>query len=105
VLLKVSSPLHLSFINLHLPLGNQIEEEKGEVTTVITTVLPALDDFVDGLGTWKDALKDSWSQKYFNTLYAFLKGAYSKEKVTAYSKKSSKEKSGLSSPKSCLQRL
>jgi len=61
--------------------GNQIEEEKGEVTTVITTVLPALDDFVDGLGTWKDALKDSWSQKYFNTLYAFLKGAYSKEKV------------------------
>jgi len=62
--------------------ANQIEEEKTDVKdTVSVTALVPLDDFVDELGTWKDALKDSYSQKYFTTLYNFLKNAYATSKV------------------------
>lgn len=43
--------------------------------------LPQLDDFVDGLCTWKSALESTTKQKYFTDLYKFLKTEYSTKTV------------------------
>jgi len=39
------------------------------------------DDFVGGLNSWKDHLKATCSEKYFKTLYEFLKKEYSSQKI------------------------
>ena len=62
----------------------KIEEAQSD-TKVTTTVdsgdFPSFDEFVDGLGSWKDALKGEWSQKYFKDIYEFLKKEYSTKTV------------------------
>ncbi len=38
--------------------------------------LPPFEEFVDGLGSWKESLKPAWSDKSFQELYNFLKAEY-----------------------------
>lgn len=64
----------------------QIEETKEEIKILSNPTsgndsFPSFDEFVDGLGSWKDALKPAWSQKYFKDMYVFLKDEYATKKV------------------------
>ena len=38
--------------------------------------LPPFDEFVDGLGSWKEILKPAWTDKSFKELYDFLVAEY-----------------------------
>ena len=65
----------------------EIEEEEKAVPapTTISKLspddFPPFDDFIDGLGSWRNALKNATSTKGFQNLYTFLKGEYKNKKV------------------------
>ena len=66
----------------------QIEEEKlSSLQQIIASKspsnndFPSFDDFVDGLESWKEPLKNAIQSKSFQNLYNFLKIEYKTKKV------------------------
>lgn len=60
--------------------GSEESQEEQEVkSTALKIRFAEFDDFVDGLGTWKESLKEAWSGKHFKTLYEMIKKEYESE--------------------------
>jgi len=83
---KGQKDLH-SFFSITDKSGKKVskKEDKAEEEKIDPNFkgvdFPTFDDFVDGLESWKDALKPAWSQKYFKDMYEFLKEEYRTKKV------------------------
>lgn len=96
-----------SIIEKSSKMQEETKEEKkiDDIISATSTALLPFDEFVDGLHSWKEALKPAWSAKTFATLYSFLTNAYSSSKVNLETIICIKSQLDLSSFTSCLQRF
>jgi len=72
-----------NFFKITDKAGNQLEapkekpvEERKIDPNFKGVDLPPFEEFVDGLGSWKESLRPAWSDKSFQELYNFLKTEY-----------------------------